>query len=59
MVKKQEDSKEERCVNPSVFQEYITTARFENWQTYLLLFSVQNFTVPVVCLTEGRISSIC
>lgn len=34
VVKKHEDSKEEHCVNPGVFQEYITGARLGNWQAY-------------------------
>lgn len=40
MVKKQESSKEEeeRCINPSVFQEYIAEARLACWHARLLLF---------------------
>lgn len=34
VVKKQESSIEEHCVNPSVFQEYITAARLVNWQAH-------------------------
>lgn len=45
MVKKQETSKEEHCVNSSVFQEYITAARLVNWQVHLPLFSAWLFTV--------------
>ncbi len=59
MVKKQEDSKEEHCVNPSVFQEYITTARLVNWQAHLPLFRAWLFTVPVIYATVWRVISIC
>lgn len=45
MVKKQETSKEEHCVNSIVFQEYITAARLVNWQVHLPLFSAWLFTV--------------
>lgn len=45
MVKNQENSKEENCVNPSVFQEYITAARLVNWQAHLQLFRAWLFTV--------------
>lgn len=34
MVKKQEISKEERCVNPKVFQEYISAARLVIWLNF-------------------------
>lgn len=51
MVQKQEDCKEEHCVNPKVFQEYITAARLGRWEAHWLLFSAQFFTVPVVYLT--------
>lgn len=47
-MKKQENSKEENCVNPSVFQEYITAARFVNWQAHLPLFRTWLFTVPLI-----------
>lgn len=52
MVKKQENGKEEHCVNPSVFQEYITGARLVNWQAHIPLFSAWLFTVPVIYATD-------
>lgn len=52
MVKKQADSKEEHCVNPSVFQEYITAARLVNWQALAPLFRAWLFTITVIYATE-------
>lgn len=59
MVKKQENSKDEHCVNPSVFQEYITAARLVNWLAHLPLFSAWLFTVPVIYATVWRVIPIC
>lgn len=52
MVKKQEHSKEEHCVNASVFQEYITAARLVNWQAHLPLFGAWLFAVLVIYATD-------
>lgn len=52
MLKKQENSKEELCVDASVFQEYITAARLVNWQVHLPLFSSWLFTVLVIYATD-------
>ena len=59
MVKKQEKSKEEHCVNPSVFQEYITAARLVNWQALTPLFKVWLFTIPLIYATEWGVISVC
>ncbi len=47
---KEEQSREEHCVNPTVFQEYITAARFVNWQAHLPLFSAWLFYCYVCML---------
>ncbi len=58
MVKKQEckeeQSKEEHCVNPCVFQEYITAARLVYWQAHFPLFSVWLFILIYICYCLKR-----
>lgn len=60
MAKKQESSKEEEhCINPSVFQEYITGARLVDWQAHLLLFNAWLLTVSIIYATDWTVIPIC
>ncbi|XP_034530715.1 tubulin polyglutamylase TTLL5 isoform X1 [Notolabrus celidotus] len=54
MVKKQEDSKEEHCVNPSVFQEYITTASENDLEEVLTFYTQKNKSATVFLGTKVR-----
>nr|XP_046268236.1 tubulin polyglutamylase TTLL5 isoform X3 [Scatophagus argus]XP_046268237.1 tubulin polyglutamylase TTLL5 isoform X3 [Scatophagus argus] len=47
MVKKQENSKEEHCVNPSVFQEYITAASENDLEEVLTFYMQKNKSATV------------
>ena len=49
-MKKQENSQEEHCINPGVFQEYITAARLVSWRAILTI---------VHCLALHCSSNIC
>lgn len=58
MVKKQEckeeQSKEDRCVNPSVFQEYITTASENDLEEVLTFYTQKNKSATVFLGTKVR-----
>ncbi|KAM7402946.1 hypothetical protein PAMA_003732 [Pampus argenteus] len=47
MVKKQENSKEEHCVNASVFQEYITAASENDLEEVLTFYTQKNKSATV------------
>uniref|UniRef100_A0A4W6EYC7 Tubulin--tyrosine ligase-like protein 5 n=1 Tax=Lates calcarifer TaxID=8187 RepID=A0A4W6EYC7_LATCA len=52
MVKKQADSKEEHCVNPSVFQEYITAASENDLEEVLTFYTQKNKSATVFLGTK-------
>uniref|UniRef100_A0A8C4ELA6 Tubulin--tyrosine ligase-like protein 5 n=1 Tax=Dicentrarchus labrax TaxID=13489 RepID=A0A8C4ELA6_DICLA len=54
MVKKQENSKEEHCVNPSVFQEYITAASENDLEEVLTFYTQKNKSATVFLGTKIR-----
>uniref|UniRef100_A0A4W6EY99 Tubulin--tyrosine ligase-like protein 5 n=1 Tax=Lates calcarifer TaxID=8187 RepID=A0A4W6EY99_LATCA len=54
MVKKQADSKEEHCVNPSVFQEYITAASENDLEEVLTFYTQKNKSATVFLGTKVR-----
>ncbi|XP_035023314.1 tubulin polyglutamylase TTLL5 isoform X1 [Hippoglossus stenolepis] len=54
MVKKQEKSKEEHCVNPSVFQEYITAASENDLEEVLTFYTQKNKSANVFLGTKVR-----
>ncbi|XP_020485695.1 tubulin polyglutamylase TTLL5 isoform X1 [Labrus bergylta] len=54
MVKKQEDIKEEHCVNPSVFQEYISTASENDLEEVLTFYTQKNKSATVFLGTKVR-----
>ncbi|XP_039992511.1 tubulin polyglutamylase TTLL5 isoform X1 [Xiphias gladius] len=54
MVKKQENSKEEHCVNPSVFQEYITAASENDLEEVLTFYTQKNKSATVFLGTKVR-----
>ncbi|KAF7670248.1 hypothetical protein LDENG_00043360 [Lucifuga dentata] len=54
MVKKQDNSKEERCVNPSVFQEYITTASENDLEEVLTFYTQKNKSATIFLGTKVR-----
>ncbi|XP_071354332.1 tubulin polyglutamylase TTLL5 isoform X4 [Trachinotus anak] len=54
MVKKQENSKEEHCVNPSVFQEYITAASENDLEEVLTFYTQKNKSATVFLGTKDR-----
>ncbi|XP_049453186.1 tubulin polyglutamylase TTLL5 isoform X2 [Epinephelus fuscoguttatus] len=56
MVKKQESSKEEHCVNPSVFQEYITAASENDLEEVLTFYTQKNKSATVFLGT--KVSSV-
>ncbi|XP_076017693.1 tubulin polyglutamylase TTLL5 [Genypterus blacodes] len=54
MVKKQDDSKEEHCVNPGVFQEYIASASENDLEEVLTFYTQKNKSATVFLGTRGR-----
>ncbi|XP_038585452.1 tubulin polyglutamylase TTLL5 isoform X2 [Micropterus salmoides] len=54
MVKKQENSKDEHCVNPSVFQEYITAASENDLEEVLTFYTQKNKSATVFLGTKVR-----
>uniref|UniRef100_UPI0037E89107 tubulin polyglutamylase TTLL5 n=1 Tax=Semicossyphus pulcher TaxID=241346 RepID=UPI0037E89107 len=54
IVNKQEDSKEEHCVNPSVFQEYITAASENDLEEVLTFYTQKNKSATVFLGTKVR-----
>ncbi|KAI3367215.1 hypothetical protein L3Q82_008269 [Scortum barcoo] len=54
MVKKQGDSKEEHCVNPRVFQEYITEASENDLEEVLTFYTQKNKSATVFLGTKVR-----
>uniref|UniRef100_A0A3P8R409 Tubulin--tyrosine ligase-like protein 5 n=1 Tax=Astatotilapia calliptera TaxID=8154 RepID=A0A3P8R409_ASTCA len=54
MVKKQEISKEERCVNPKVFQEYISAASENDLEEVLTFYTQKNKSATVFLGTKVR-----
>ncbi|KAM9341326.1 tubulin polyglutamylase TTLL5 [Symphorus nematophorus] len=54
MVKKQETSKEEHCVNPSVFEEYITAASENDLEEVLTFYTQKNKSATVFLGTKVR-----
>ncbi|KAG7237241.1 hypothetical protein INR49_032574 [Caranx melampygus] len=54
MLKKQESSKEEHCVNPSVFQEYITAASENDLEEVLTFYTQKNKSATVFLGTKVR-----
>ncbi|XP_040916090.1 tubulin polyglutamylase TTLL5 isoform X2 [Toxotes jaculatrix] len=54
MVRKQEHSKEEHCVNPSVFQEYITAASENDLEEVLTFYTQKNKSATVFLGTKVR-----
>ncbi|KAM3594469.1 uncharacterized protein V6R79_008429 [Siganus canaliculatus] len=54
MVQKQESSKEEHCVNPSVFQEYITAASENDLEEVLTFYTQKNKSATVFLGTKVR-----
>ncbi|CAB1436215.1 unnamed protein product, partial [Pleuronectes platessa] len=54
MVKKQERSKEEHCVNPSVFREYITAASENDLEEVLTFYTQKNKSANVFLGTKVR-----
>ncbi|XP_070776545.1 LOW QUALITY PROTEIN: tubulin polyglutamylase TTLL5 [Enoplosus armatus] len=54
MVKKQGNSKEEHCVNPSVFQEYITAASETDLEEVLTFYTQKNKSATVFLGTKVR-----
>ncbi|XP_027130412.1 tubulin polyglutamylase TTLL5 isoform X2 [Larimichthys crocea] len=54
MVKKQENGKEEHCVNPSVFQEYITAASESDLENVLTFYTQKNKSATVFLGTKVR-----
>uniref|UniRef100_A0AAQ5XEH1 Tubulin--tyrosine ligase-like protein 5 n=1 Tax=Amphiprion ocellaris TaxID=80972 RepID=A0AAQ5XEH1_AMPOC len=57
MVKKQENSKEEHCVNSRVFQEYITAASENDLEEILTFYTQKNKSATVFLGTKVRNSS--
>ncbi|TKS86477.1 Tubulin polyglutamylase TTLL5 [Collichthys lucidus] len=53
-VKKQENGKEEHCVNPSVFQEYITAASESDLEDVLTFYTQKNKSATVFLGTKVR-----
>uniref|UniRef100_A0A3P9D1I1 Uncharacterized protein n=1 Tax=Maylandia zebra TaxID=106582 RepID=A0A3P9D1I1_9CICH len=53
MVKKQEISKEERCVNPKVFQEYISAASENDLEEVLTFYTQKNKSATVFLGTKA------
>uniref|UniRef100_A0AAQ5XS47 Tubulin--tyrosine ligase-like protein 5 n=1 Tax=Amphiprion ocellaris TaxID=80972 RepID=A0AAQ5XS47_AMPOC len=54
MVKKQENSKEEHCVNSRVFQEYITAASENDLEEILTFYTQKNKSATVFLGTKVR-----
>uniref|UniRef100_A0A8C9XUX1 Tubulin--tyrosine ligase-like protein 5 n=1 Tax=Sander lucioperca TaxID=283035 RepID=A0A8C9XUX1_SANLU len=54
MEKKQESSKEEHCVNPSVFQEYITEASENDLEEVLTFYTQKNKSATIFLGTKVR-----
>ncbi|XP_069008195.1 tubulin polyglutamylase TTLL5 isoform X1 [Embiotoca jacksoni] len=54
IVKKQESSKEEHCVNPTVFQEYITAASENDLEEVLTFYTQKNKSATVFLGTKVR-----
>ncbi|XP_006786138.1 tubulin polyglutamylase TTLL5 isoform X4 [Neolamprologus brichardi] len=54
MVKKQEISKEEHCVNPKVFQEYISAASENDLEEVLTFYTQKNKSATVFLGTKVR-----
>ncbi|XP_035467217.2 tubulin polyglutamylase TTLL5 isoform X2 [Scophthalmus maximus] len=54
VVKKQEKSKEEHCVNPSVFQEYISAASENDLEEVLTFYTQKNKSANVFLGTKVR-----
>ncbi|XP_074517685.1 tubulin polyglutamylase TTLL5 isoform X9 [Sebastes fasciatus] len=54
VVKKQESSIEEHCVNPSVFQEYITAASENDLEEVLTFYTQKNKSATVFLGTKVR-----
>ncbi|XP_008281028.1 tubulin polyglutamylase TTLL5 isoform X1 [Stegastes partitus] len=54
MVQKQENSKEEHCVNSRVFQEYITVASENDLEEVLTFYTQKNKSATVFLGTEVR-----
>ncbi|XP_042356250.1 tubulin polyglutamylase TTLL5 isoform X2 [Plectropomus leopardus] len=54
MVKKQESSKEDHCVNPSVFEEYITAASENDLEEVLTFYTQKNKSATVFLGTKVR-----
>uniref|UniRef100_A0A672G0F8 Uncharacterized protein n=1 Tax=Salarias fasciatus TaxID=181472 RepID=A0A672G0F8_SALFA len=52
MMKKQESSKEEHCVNPRVFQEYITAASENDLEEVLTFYTQKNKSATVFLGTK-------
>uniref|UniRef100_A0A3B4ZU45 Tubulin tyrosine ligase-like family, member 5 n=1 Tax=Stegastes partitus TaxID=144197 RepID=A0A3B4ZU45_9TELE len=57
MVQKQENSKEEHCVNSRVFQEYITVASENDLEEVLTFYTQKNKSATVFLGTEVRSAS--
>ncbi|KAK5857321.1 hypothetical protein PBY51_010575 [Eleginops maclovinus] len=54
IVKNQENSKEERCINPGVFQEYITAASENDLEEVLTFYTQKNKSANVFLGTKVR-----
>ncbi|XP_047466475.1 tubulin polyglutamylase TTLL5 isoform X2 [Mugil cephalus] len=54
MVKRQEENKEEHCVNPKVFQEYIVAASESDLEEVLTFYTQKNKSATVFLGTEVR-----
>nr|XP_020446565.1 tubulin polyglutamylase TTLL5 isoform X3 [Monopterus albus] len=54
MLKKQENSKEEVCVNPLVFQEYITSASENDLEEILTFYTQKNKSATIFLGTKVR-----